>query len=143
MLTDITLKKKVIKKMSSTDKMDINDIVKYNAGDGSISCGSAFKIVREYSIFPDILGIAIDNNKIKIKECQLGLFGHGGSKLVKASENVSEDLEDSIFEHLEDDRLPCSAAWAIAAEMKISKLDVACACEKLKIKICRCQLGAF
>ena len=129
--------------MSSTEKMDINDIVKYNAEDGTISCGVAFKIAREYSVFPDILGIAIDNNKIKIKECQLGLFGHGGSKLVKAAEAVSEDLEDSIFEHLEDDRLACASAWNIAAELKINKLDVACACEKLKIKICRCQLGAF
>lgn len=129
--------------MSSSDRIDINDILKYSANEGRISCAEAFRLVNEHSVFPDILGIAMDNNKIKIKECQLGLFGHNGNKLVKPSETVSEELKEHIFEHLEDEKLPCAAAWAIATEMKISKLEVACACEKEKIKIYKCQLGAF
>ncbi|HOP29153.1 MAG TPA: hypothetical protein P5120_00185 [Spirochaetota bacterium] len=129
--------------MSFSEKTDISTIINNNASNGSMSCAQAFKIANEYSIFPDILGMAIDSNKIKLKECQLGLFGHGSSKIVRPAETVSETLEDKIFELLEDEKLPCAAAWSIASELKISKLDVACACEKLKIKIFKCQLGAF
>ncbi len=129
--------------MSSEDVKDIIEIVKAAAVDGTISCASAFKIVREHSFHPDLLGIAFDNNKIKLKECQLGLFGHGDSKKVKPAENVSKELEEQIIMNLEDNKLACAAAWNIASEMKISKFDVACACEKLKIKIFQCQLGAF
>jgi len=129
--------------MSNNETKDINDILRETVSDGSITCPAAFKLVHTHSIFPDILGLAIDNNKIKIKGCQLGLFGHGSSKIVKPADTVSEELEDQIFGMLEDEKLPCAAAWTIASDMKISKLDVACACEKLKIKICKCQLGAF
>jgi len=129
--------------MIADEKIDINVIIQNNASDGSISCGQAIKLANEYSIFPDIFGMAIDNNKIKISGCQLGLFGHGSSKIVRPAETVSEELENKIYVMLEDEKLPCAAAWNIANEMKMSKLDVACACEKLKIKICKCQLGAF
>lgn len=130
--------------MSSTENRDINEILKTAAPDGTISCPEAFSLVREHSIFPDILGVALNNNRIKIKECQLGLFGHNGTKKVRPAETVTEELEDKIYEFLEEDKiLPCAAAWSIANEMKISKFEVACACEKLKIKICKCQLGAF
>ena len=129
--------------MSNNETKDINDILKETVSDGSITCPAAFKLVHTHSIFPDILGMAINNNKIKIKECQLGLFGHGTSKIVRPAETVPEELEDQIYSMLEDEKLPCAAAWSIASVMKISKLDVACACEKLKIKIFKCQLGAF
>jgi hypothetical protein len=43
----------------------------------------------------------------------------------------------------EEDKLPCVAAWDIAAEFKITKSEVTAACEKLGIKIGYCQLGAF
>lgn len=129
--------------MSLTENKDINEILKTAASDGSISCPDAFKIVREHNVFPDILGVALNSNKIKIKECQLGLFGHNGTKKVRPAETVSEELEDRIFDFLDDNRLACAAAWNIASEMKMSKFDVACACEKIKIKVCKCQLGAF
>jgi len=129
--------------MSQKGTANINDVLKESASDASLTCMKAFEIVNEYSIFPDILGMAIDSNKIKLKGCQLGLFGHGSSKIIRAAETVSEELEDKIYSMLEDEKLPCAAAWSIASDLKISKLDVACACEKLKIKIKKCQLGAF
>jgi hypothetical protein len=129
--------------MSQNEIKDINIILKEYISAGSITCPEAFSLVNEYSIFPDILGLAFNSNKIKLKGCQLGLFGHGDSKIVRPSETVSEELENKIIYMLEDDKMPCAAAWTIASEMKISKLEVACACEKLKIKIFKCQLGAF
>jgi hypothetical protein len=44
---------------------------------------------------------------------------------------------------MSDDRLPCAAAFQIAADFKLAKIRISSACEKLKIKISACQLGAF
>ena len=122
----------------------IIDILKQAAADNKITCAGAFAISQKQSIFPDLLGVAMNESRIKICECQMGLFGCGsGNKTVKPAENVSEKLEDLIITHLEDGRLGCPAAWGIAADLKIRKIDVAAACEKLKIKINKCQLGAF
>jgi len=130
--------------MSSEEKIDIVDILKKNAVDNKISCAKLFELVTEYTFFPDILGVAMNQEKIKITHCQLGLFGFPEGKNIKVAELVSEALEDKIFFFMADDeKLPCVAAWDIAAELKISKSDVTAACEKLGIKIGHCQLGAF
>jgi len=125
-------------------KIDIMDILKENAVDNKISCAKLFEIVNNYTVFPDIVGIAMNQQNIKITHCQLGLFGYpDGKKIIKA-ESVPQGLEDQIYFYLEeDDKLPCIAAWDIAAELKISKSEVVGACEKLGIKIGHCQLGAF
>jgi len=44
---------------------------------------------------------------------------------------------------MKDGRLPCAAAFRIAADFKLAKIRVSSAFEKLKIKISACQLGAF
>jgi len=44
---------------------------------------------------------------------------------------------------MSDGRLPCAAVFQIAADFKLAKIRVSSACEKLKIKISACQLGAF
>ncbi len=53
------------------------------------------------------------------------------------------ELEKEIRSRLSNGRLPCAAAWEIAAERKIPRMKVSSACEALKIKIKPCQLGAF
>jgi len=126
------------------NQKSINDILKKAAVDNKITCAQAFAISQKQCIFPDLLGVAMNETKIKICECQMGLFGCGsGNKTVKPAESVSEKLEDLIFTYLVEGRLGCQAAWDIAAELKIRKIDVASACEKMKIKINNCQLGAF
>lgn len=126
-----------------TDK-NISDIIKEEAVDNKITCARAFAISQKHSIFPDLIGVAMNDAKIKICECQMGLFGcSSGNKIVKPADDVSGDLEELIFSHIENDKLGCQAAWSIASELKIRKMDVASACEKLKIKINKCQLGAF
>ena len=130
--------------MSSEEKIDIADILKKEAVDDKIPCAKVFEISRKFTFFPDIVGIAMDQQKIKITHCQLGLFGYPEGKNISIAESVSEELEDKIFIFLdENDKLPCIAAWDIASEFKISKSDVTAACEKLGIKISHCQLGAF
>ena len=122
----------------------IIDILKQASADNKITCAQAFAISQKQCIFPDLLGVAMNEAGIKICKCQMGLFGCGsGNKTVKPAENISGELEDLIFTYITDARLGCQEAWDIASELKIRKIDVASACEKLKIKINKCQLGAF
>lgn len=112
--------------------------------DNNISCKAAEKISREKNAAMSEIGVTIDMLNINISQCQLGLFGYDGkTKLVSAASSVSPDLEAGIKAALVDNRLPCVAAWGIADKLKIKRLDVCAACEKLKIKVKPCQLGAF
>jgi hypothetical protein len=126
------------------DNINIQTLVKEKSNDGKISCAELFNFVKEYTIFPDLLGQCVTHENIKITHCQLGLFGYENKKkIVEPAENITEELENKIYSSLEEGILPCAASWAIAEEFKIKKMDVASACEKLKIKIKKCQLGAF
>jgi hypothetical protein len=130
--------------MSNTnDKLDIIKIMQNASVDDRISCAKVFEVIKEYTFFPDIAGFTLTHNKIKLTHCQLGLFGYPEGKNIPECESVSEELEDKIFSGIEDEKLPCAAAWNIAAELNIKKIDVTAACEKLGIKINKCQLGAF
>ena len=123
---------------------NIIELIKQSSVDNRITCAGAFAISQKESVFPDLLGVAINEAGVKICECQIGLFGCGsGTKTVTPAERVSEKTEDMIFSCLDDGKLSCQDAWEIAAELKVRKIDVASACEKLKIKINRCQIGAF
>jgi hypothetical protein len=52
-------------------------------------------------------------------------------------------LEGAIRNAMEDGRLPCEKAFQIAHDLNLSKRKVGEACNRLKIKISRCQLGCF
>lgn len=127
----------------ASDKLDIVEIMKAESTDGKIACGKVFELIKKYSFFPDITGFTLTQNKIKLNLCQLGLFGYPEGKNIINCEKVSEELEDKIYFYLEDGKLPCAAAWNIASELNIKKLEVTAACEKLGFKINKCQLGAF
>ena len=62
---------------------------------------------------------------------------------MQPAETVAPELEGAIRAAARDGRLPCAAAWEIAAERKIPRMKVSSACEALKIRIKPCQLGAF
>jgi hypothetical protein len=126
------------------DNINIQNLVKEKSNDGKISCADIFKLVNEYAVFPDIIGQCLTHEDIKITHCQLGLFGYENKKkIVEPAEEVSEELENKIYSRLEEGVLHCLAAWVIAEELNIKKIDVAAACDKFKIKIKKCQLGAF
>jgi hypothetical protein len=111
---------------------------------GEIACAAAMKVAAEQKASPADIGKALDIEEINIVKCQLGLFGYKPEKkIVLPASSVSEDLKREISDGLADGRLPCDRAWAIAEKMRISKMDIAAACEALGIKIKPCQLGAF
>ncbi len=59
------------------------------------------------------------------------------------SADQREKLEDSIRNRLADGRLPCSKAFEIAKTLGIPVRTVGDTCNRLGIRINRCQLGCF
>jgi len=112
--------------------------------DGKITCAAAHKITGELDVLPADVGVAIDLMEARISRCQLGLYGYSPEKrIVEPAENVSQELEKAIRNSLVNDRLFCLSSWEIASKLHIPKMNVAAACETLKIKISSCQLGSF
>ncbi|MFA7462783.1 MAG: hypothetical protein WCY59_06555, partial [Anaerovoracaceae bacterium] len=80
----------------------------------------------------------------RLTRCQLGLFGYTPeSRIIKPADAVAPDLEEAIRGALLNGKISCLASWEIAKRFGIARMDVACACETLRIKITSCQLGAF
>ena len=50
---------------------------------------------------------------------------------------------DTIRKATAGNRITCAAAWNLAKEMGLTKLEVSSACEAMEIKVSTCQLGAF
>jgi len=123
---------------------DLEKAVRESLKDGSISCHIAHGIAGALNVPPHDVGVAIDLVEGRILKCQLGLFGYGkGKKMVRAAKSIMPALRNAIESGLENDQLPCAAAWRIAEEHAIPRLAVANACEMLGVRIKPCQLGAF
>ena len=118
--------------------------LKKAAEDEQIPCAVAFKIASETGRNASEIGVAADLLELRLSKCQLGLFGYSPRKrIVKAAEEIPEDLRQKIQGSLSGNRLPCAVAWDIAKTFGLRKMEVSSACEKLGIKISHCQLGAF
>ena len=125
-------------------KKEVEELLKKKKTDGAMPCPLAFQAATELNLTPAEIGQAIDLLEIPLSKCQLGLFGYiPVSRIIQPAESVPEDLEAAIRKALADGRLPCAEAFRIAKEFRLAKIRVSSACEKLKIKICACQLGAF
>jgi hypothetical protein len=118
--------------------------VKARASGGEIPCAVAFEIAETRNAAPEEVGFTIDRLEVQVIKCQLGLFGYGSKKkLVKPSQAITSSLKEAVQQSLVQDRLPCKAAWDIAARLGLRKMEVSSACEALGIKISSCQLGTF
>ena len=111
---------------------------------GKISCAEASRMAGQLQVSMADVGVTIDLLEIYLNKCQLGLFGYSPKKMiVKPAESVTPELEAAIRKALVKERLPCLSAWKIAEETGRTRMAISSACEKLKIKIKPCQLGAF
>ncbi len=130
------------------DAMHLDDAIRKTiqaaAQDGRLSCAQAFSIAEKCRKAPEEIGRAIDILEIKISKCQLGLFGYGkGAKLVKPADSITPELEEELRKAMVENGISCRQLWEIADAQRISRVEAACACEKLGVKITNCQLGAF
>jgi len=133
-------------KHATDTKLDpkIAEAIKQKTEDGKITCASAHKISGKLNISPADVGVAIDLLEMRLKKCQLGLFGYGAKKnAVKPAQRVSPELEEAIKSSLVNNRISCLSCWEIAERIGIAKIDVSAACETLQARISSCQLGAF
>ena len=136
------------KKHYTGDEAKIDDRIKTlvleNSENRKLNCAIAHKIANDYNISAGDIGRHADLLDIRLAKCQMGLFGYPqGSKIVKPSESINPELEKAIKGKVLNNKLSCREAWDIASDMKISKIEVSNTCEALKIKINKCQLGAF
>jgi len=123
---------------------EIAEAVRGKIKDGHITCAAMHKIASDLKTTPAEVGVAVDLMEARLTRCQMGLFGYNPeSRIVKPADEVSPKLEAAIRESLVDGKVPCLSSWEIAKRFRIAKMDVACACEALHIKISSCQLGAF
>jgi hypothetical protein len=130
----------------SPDQVDpaIRASLERNVEKGELPCAVAFRLAEEIQKPPSAIGEAADLLGIRLAKCQLGLFGYTPEKkIVTAAAAVDPRLEDAIRSRLENDRLPCRAAWILAEDLHMTRMAVSAACEALGIKIKPCQLGAF
>ena len=112
--------------------------------EGGLFCAIAFKVAKDLSVSPIDVGRNADLLELPILKCQLGLFGYlPQGKVVKPTESVAPDLEKAIQKELVNGRLSCAAAFSLSEKLKVPKMVVSSACEKMEIKINSCQLGAF
>ena len=126
------------------DDVKIRKIVIKHSSKGELACKRAFDAAEALGVEPGVIGQYADAMGLKLVACQLGLFGYRPEKkIVKAAGKVDPALADVIRENIVNDRLPCRAAFNIAGEMGLSKMDVSSACEALGIRVNPCQLGAF
>jgi hypothetical protein len=129
----------------ATIDADIANAIREREKEGRITCAAAHEIARKQDCTPKQVGVNIDLLEKRINKCQLGLFGYGEpkGKAVEAASAVPEDFERAIREAATDGRISCEAAWDIADRLERKRIDVACACEAMGIKVSTCQLGAF
>ena len=112
---------------------------------GRISCADAHKIAADLGITAAEAGRTIDINEIRIVRCQLGLFGYKEKErsIVTPAALVTDKVKNRIIQDVKENSISCLSLWNIAQELGMTKMETTAACEHMKLKICRCQLGAF
>ena len=122
-------------------------MVRKKSPGGELACAMAEKISKELGVEIPEVGFTADLLEIKIKKCQLGLFGYGKKpnhgKDIQAADSVSDEMKCAIEEAAENGEVTCAALWRIADRLGTKRKEVSAACEALKLKIRECQLGTF
>jgi hypothetical protein len=113
----------------------------------NLVCAIGEKISKELKVDISEVGITADLLEMKIKKCQLGLFGWGKKpnhgKDIHAADSVSVEMKSVLEEVAENGVVSCAGLWVIADRLGVERKAVSAACETLRLKIRVCQLGAF
>ncbi|MBM4308365.1 MAG: hypothetical protein FJ123_16675 [Deltaproteobacteria bacterium] len=112
-----------------------------------LPCAMGEKISKELKVDISEVGITADLLEMKIKKCQLGLFGWGKKanhgKDIQAAISVSVEMKKALEAVAENGAVTCASLWAIADRLGIERKAVSTACDTLGLKIRACQLGTF
>lgn len=132
---------------STTLNGRIAKAIRDKSSDGKLPCAMGEKIAKELNVTIPEVGLTADLLEMKIKECQLGLFGWGGKqshgKDIRADDPVSVEIKNGVLKAAVDGMVACPALWTIADRLGVKRKIVSAACEALGLKIRSCQLGTF
>lgn len=121
--------------------------IREKSQDGKFTCAMGEEISKKLKVSIKEVGITADLLEVKVKECQLGLFGWGKKpqhgKDIQASPSVLDEIKNAIEKAAVDGRVNCAALWTIADHFGIERKAASTACETLGFKIRSCQLGTF
>ncbi len=126
---------------------EITQAIWNNVLEGALSCAAASKISESLGVSMADVGRNADLLDVRIHKCLYGLFGQAtstGEKVpIEPFETVSKEMKKAFDDKLENGCLTCAAGWEITDQMGLKLKSIPEICETLKIKIVRCQLGAF
>ncbi len=133
-----------IKNLPGELENSLKELIISKSKKGRLSCEKAFEIALIIKVMPAIVGYMADKLNIRFAKCQLGLFGYKPQKkILKPASNINSDIMALIEKKQKENCISCKNIWEIASLKETSKIDVASLCERLKLKIKSCQLGAF
>jgi hypothetical protein len=125
----------------------IAEAIREKSPGGELACGIGEKISKELKVGLSEVGKTADLMELKIKKCQLGLFGWGKKpnhgKDIQVADSVSVELKSALEEAADNGVVTCAVVWVIADRLGVERNMVSGACETLGLKIRACQLGAF
>ncbi len=105
------------------------------------------EISKDLKVSIGEVGLTADLLEIKIKQCQLGLFGWGDKpghgKDIQADASVSVEIKSAVEKAAVNGTVTCLGLWTIADQLGVKRKQVSTACDTLGIKIRECQLGTF
>ena len=131
----------------TTINEQIAEMIRQKSSNGGLACATGEKISKDLGIEIREVGITADLMEIKIKRCQLGLFGYGNKpehgKDIQSADSVSDEIKTALEEVSENGEVTCASLWKVADTLDLKRKAVASACDALKLKIRMCQLGAF
>ncbi len=117
--------------------------------EGLLSCADAFAAAERLELPPARIGRTMDALRLRLTECQIGVFGYPGhakgwAAAGSASRPVPPGLEaDLLAAAGADGSISCLAIWRAAASHGLGRMQAGFIADKLKLRIKGCQLGAF
>lgn len=117
--------------------MQILDEIKTNLNkNNKLDCKMAFELVKKFNISLQDFEKIIEENKIRIDNCELGCFGKFDKAKIRIE--ILEDIEKLLDEKR---RISCKEALKIASKYDIK--DFRTTLKEYKIDIKHCELGCF
>ncbi|MBM3309946.1 MAG: hypothetical protein FJY80_00385 [Candidatus Aminicenantes bacterium] len=113
--------------------------------DGGLACADAFALAEALAVSPGEVGRMADVLGVKLRRCQLGLFGYPGPSkgwTTFESEAPYPDGCEAALRGLGNSPT-CPALWDLAEAFGVSRLQAGRFADRLGLKVVACPLGAF
>ncbi len=130
------------------DTKRIEEMIRIYPEKDKLPCPVAHFIAASLKVDPEVVGEVATQMKVRLYQCQLGLFGYGrkgvsGYKVLGRPVEVPDEVLEKIRNAAKDGVITCRQLWDIADGTGILRPEAGNAADSLGLKITPCQLGAF